>query len=154
MDTPKVVPISQAAVPAKKHRWLPVLTVLFLISYGLMTALIVQQGKTIESQRILIRELYRDASELQASRLKAQQDKVAEAQRHTQAPTTPAPANQNPSSQSSSQYPSTQAPAKQTPSSQAAQHQALKQTQKEPQFEMPSKPGTDLIDADRSLITI
>jgi len=56
------------AVPArpKKHNMLPVLVVLFLISYGLMTMLIIEQGRTIESQRALIHELYHDSAELAA----------------------------------------------------------------------------------------
>jgi len=62
--SPAVIP----AVPAqrKKHNMLPVLVVLFLISYGLMTMLIIEQGRTIESQRALIRELYHDSEELAA----------------------------------------------------------------------------------------
>ena len=59
------VPAVKTAAP-KKRGWLPVLTVLFLISYGLMTMLIVEQGQTIESQRALIRELFRDSTELSA----------------------------------------------------------------------------------------
>ena len=62
---PTAPPID-APVARKKHGWLPLLTVLFLISYGLMTMLIVEQGSTIESQRALIRELYRDSDELTA----------------------------------------------------------------------------------------
>jgi hypothetical protein len=64
-------------VPAapKKRGWLPLLTVLFLISYGLMTMLIVEQGATIESQRALLRELYRDSQELSALRTRALQEK-------------------------------------------------------------------------------
>jgi hypothetical protein len=75
-----------APIAPKKRGWLPLLTVLFLISYGLMTMLIVEQGATIESQRILIRELFRDSTELSAMR-KAQQDKnVADGQGHSQIP--------------------------------------------------------------------
>lgn len=51
---------------SKKHPFLPLLTVLFLISYGLMTMLIVEQGNTIESQRLLIRQLFSDSAELTA----------------------------------------------------------------------------------------
>jgi hypothetical protein len=145
-----------------------VLTVLFLISYGLMTMLIVEQGATIESQRALIRELFRDSTELSATRMKAQQEKnVADTQRHVQAPSakTQAPAAHNPSSQyPMTQYPSaqipssipsTQAPTKQTPSSQAVpQRRTLKETQKKPQFQMPSKPAPELVDDVRALITI
>ena len=62
------VPLIEAAA-RKKHEWLPLLTVMFLISYGLMTMLIVEQGQTIESQRVLMRELFRDSKELSAIRL-------------------------------------------------------------------------------------
>src|SRR6202161_2579798 len=49
-----VMPI---AVPKKKRSLLPLLTVLFVFSYGLMTMLIVEQGKTIQSQRNMIQVL-------------------------------------------------------------------------------------------------
>jgi hypothetical protein len=49
-----------------KHTLLPLLTVLFLISYGLMVMLIVEQGKTIDTQRYLIRSLFSDSSQLTA----------------------------------------------------------------------------------------
>lgn len=49
-----------------KHTMLPLLTVLFLISYGLMTMLVVEQGRTIDAQRTLIRQLFGDSSELTA----------------------------------------------------------------------------------------
>jgi hypothetical protein len=39
------------AVPKKKLSLLPLLTVLFAVSYGLMTVLIVEQGSTIQSPR-------------------------------------------------------------------------------------------------------
>ncbi len=143
-----VAPIDAPATP-KKRGWLPLLTVLFLISYGLMTMLIVEQGATIESQRALIRELFRDSTELSAIR-KAQQDaSFAEAQRNSQNPSAKmqSPITQNPSTQTK-QFPSTQAPLTQAPSSQAAQqHRVQKQSQK-PQFQMPSRPASDL--ADRS----
>ena len=37
---------------------LPVLTILFLVSYGLLTMLVVEQGRTIDSQRSLIQMLF------------------------------------------------------------------------------------------------
>jgi hypothetical protein len=49
-----------------KHTLLPLLTVLFVISYGLMVMLIVEQGKTIDTQRYLIRSLFSDSSQLTA----------------------------------------------------------------------------------------
>jgi hypothetical protein len=164
------VPTIATAVPAidvpaarKRRGWLPVLTVLFLISYGLMTMLIVEQGATIESQRALLRELYRDSEELSALRSKALQEKtVADSQSHTAATRTPvtqvpqAPMTQTPSTQIPSTIPSTQAPASAAPSSQAAQQRRTKnQTEKQkPQFQMPTKPASDLIDDPRNLNVI
>ncbi len=135
----------------KKHGWLPLLTVLFLISYGLMTMLIVEQGQTIESQRALIRELFRDSRELSAVK-KAQQESIQSPSAKTQAPTTHSRSSQIPSTQN----PSTQVPVTQAPSSQAgpqhgAQNRAAKQ---KPQVRMPSKQASDLVDDVRTLVTI
>jgi len=155
------VAVIQAPAAPKKRGWLPVLTALFLISYGLMTMLIVEQGQTIESQRALIRELFRDSTELSAVKLKAQQDRAGSLSAKTQAPEIQTPSIQTPSTQAqSSQTPSTQAQNSQAPSSQAgAQHgtkhgaQNQSATQK-PDFKMPSKPEPDLVDDVRTLNTI
>lgn len=140
------VPTSAAAKSARKHGWLPLLTVLFLISYGLMTMLIVEQGATIESQRVLIRDLFRDSAELSAFRTKAAQERAQAAAAKTQSPVT-----QN----SSSQNPSAQAQTKQAPSSQAApQPRSQSPAANQKQFQMPSKPASDLADERRALISI
>jgi hypothetical protein len=131
----KAVPIAPTT-PAKKRGWLPLLTILFLISYGLMTMLIVEQGRTIDSQRALIRDLFRDSTELSAVKARLLEE-------HAQA--------QNPSSQT----PSTQAPTKQAPSSQAETQQRPQiQVKPRSQFQMPSRPATDLQDGRRALKTI
>ena len=139
-----------AETPRKKLGWLPLLTVLFMFSYGLMTMLIIEQGQTIESQRALIRELFRDSSELSAVKMKA-----VEERNHAQA-LAQNPSSQNPSTQAPSmQAPSSQAPMKQAPSSQAApQQRAQNQVKPKANFQMPSKPAADLADHRRSLITI
>jgi hypothetical protein len=150
----------------KKRGWLPLLTVLFLISYALMTMLIVEQGQTIESQRALIQELFRDSTELSALR-RAQ---AVTAGQTVQAPTVKTPSAQIPSTQVPlNQTPSTQIQSKQTPSNQAPSNQALtkaapssqampqQQAQKQgkkPEFRMPSRPASDLADENRALITI
>jgi len=131
----------------KKQGWLPLLILLFLISYGLMTMLIVEQGQTIESQRTLIRDLFRDSTELSSIKVKIQQERAQSPSAKAQAPAIRIP---------STQIPMTQAPNAQIPSSQAgphhgAQNQAAKQ---KPQFRMPSKPASDLVDDVRTLITI
>jgi len=70
---------------------LPLLTVLFLISYGLMAMLVVEQGRTIDSQSYLIKELFRDSSELTGmksnlfQKQRAQAQAQAEANAHSQA---------------------------------------------------------------------
>ncbi len=147
----------------KKHVWLPVLVVLFLISYGLMTMLIVEQGRTIESQRVLIHELFKDSTELSAFKTKAQEER-AQAQSQiagAQNPSSQNPAMQTPSLQVPSnqalanQAPSTQAPAVQGPSSQAGARQLQKQTATpKSEVQMPSKQGSDIADSSRSLVTI
>ncbi|HKV82116.1 MAG TPA: hypothetical protein VJP02_28465 [Candidatus Sulfotelmatobacter sp.] len=130
-----------AETPRKKLGWLPLLTVLFMISYGLMTMLIVEQGQTIESQRALIRELFRDSTELSSVKMKAQTERNQAAQALAQNP--------------SSQNPSTQAPMRQAPSSQAGpQQRAQNQLKPKADFQMPSKPAADLADHRRALITI
>jgi hypothetical protein len=144
-----IAPID-ARPPRKKRGLLPLLTVLFCFSYGLMTMLIVEQGSTIESQRALIQELFRDSSELSAVKMKAQRDKNA---LRSQLPAAQAPSTQAPSTQA----PSTQAPSTQAqnpaPSSQAApaQNPAAKGKSK---FQMPSRPAADISDARRVLVTI
>ena len=140
-----------AETPRKKVGWLPLLTVLFMISYGLMTMLIVEQGQTIESQRALIRELFRDSTELSSVKMKAQTERNQAAQALAQNPS-----SQNPSTQApSSQAPSIQAPMRQAPSSQPGpQQRAQNRVKPKADFQMPSKPAADLADHRRSLITI
>jgi len=158
---PTVSAIDATAAP-KKRGWLPLLTVLFLISYGLMTMLIVEQGQTIESQRALIRELFRDSTELSAVKMKAAQDSAQSSPAKTEGRETQNPSSQNPSTQipstqtPSTHIPSAQAQSSQAPSSQAGpQHRAQNQSSKQkPDFKMPSKPAADLVDDVRTLITI
>jgi hypothetical protein len=167
------------AVPAspKKHNLLPVLVVLFLISYGLMTLLIVEQGRTIESQRALIHELFHDSQELAAMKGRTLPEGVAEVNRsaQTQAPSNQVASNQVASNQvqtPSLQAPSAQAPSTQVPSTHApstqVQSNKIPSTQAaprgrvqnrgaklpEPEFQMPSRPASDLADDRRALKTI
>jgi len=143
---PNVAP----AVSPKKHGLLPVLTVLFLISYGLMTMLIVEQGSTIESQRSLIHELLRDSNELAVTKGNATREKNSAGQRSGQ--------SQFPSAQDPAvQTPSTQGPLTQSPSSQVApQHQGetLSGKGQKQKFQLPARPASDLADARRALRTV
>ena len=170
-------------VRVKKHNMLPVLVVLFLISYGLMTMLIIEQGRTIESQRTLIHELYHDSAELAAVRSRTlQENAVVDSQNaltaqvpssgtpSRQIPSTQAQSNQTPSTQaqaSNTRTPSTQIPSGQipsaqmqsskTPSTQVAPRGRVKNRgakMPEPQFQAPSRPSADLADERRALRTI
>ena len=43
---------------------MPLLVLLFIVSYSILTALVFEQGRTIESQRSLIREMLKDSTQL------------------------------------------------------------------------------------------
>jgi hypothetical protein len=120
-----------------KHSLLPVLVVLFLISYALMTLLIIEQGTTISAQRWLIKELFVDSSQLTAMKGKAIQEHNAEAQAKAKA-----------EAQSKSQ---THAPSVQVPSEDRAKTES-KMHRSSPQH--PPKPATDAMDVRRTVVTI
>ena len=66
-DTVVAIPQAlPAPKPKRKHSLLPILITLFLVSYGLMCLLAVEQDRTIAAQRYLIRSLLGDSSELSA----------------------------------------------------------------------------------------
>jgi hypothetical protein len=119
---------------------LPILTVLFLISYGLMTLLIVEQGSTIQSQRTLIQQLIGDSTELAGLKGKAVQEQDAQP---AQATAPPAQAQQTPTVEA----PSTQATPSEKPH--AAQNKAHR-----PLPEKPPVPASDIADARRTLMSI
>jgi hypothetical protein len=145
------------AAPKKKGSLLPLLTVVFLASYGLMTLLIVEQGATIQSQRKLIQVLKIDSTELWTMKGKAlpqMQVAQAQAQRQTQ------PSTQTPSTHG--QGPLIQTPSTQTPSTQAVpQHHSqsrggkfAKPRSHAPQNQVPPMPASDLGDQSRTLISL
>ncbi|MFZ0814680.1 MAG: hypothetical protein WAM78_04135 [Candidatus Sulfotelmatobacter sp.] len=154
--------VTPIAVPKKKRSLMPLLTVVFLASYGLMTMLIVEQGTTIQAQHNLIQVLLVDSKELWAMKGKAVVDKAAQARAQSQAQgsVTQGPLTQVPMTQGQSpsiQAPSTQAPSTTTPSTQAApQNRSQSRTGKtaKPKTQLPPMPASDLTDQRRALITI
>ena len=150
------------AAPKKKGNLLPLLTIVFVASYGLMTMLIVEQGATIQSQRNLIQMLQSDSTQFWALKGKALHEKqmaLAEAQRQADSQNqTPLTHGQTPSTQT----PSTQTPSTQTPSTQAVpQHHSPSRTGKSakpqtqaPPTQVPPMPASDLGDQRRDLITL
>lgn len=53
---------------------MPLLVILFIVSYGILTMLVFEQGQTIESQRGLIREMLKDSTQLAAIKDKLARD--------------------------------------------------------------------------------
>jgi hypothetical protein len=66
---------------------LPLLVFLFFVCWGLMSMLIVEQGRTIESQRTLIRSLFQDSSQLSHLKGEIFQKQHAAAQAQAEAKT-------------------------------------------------------------------
>jgi outer membrane biosynthesis protein TonB len=64
---------------------LPILVVLFVISYSLLTLLVFEQGRTIQSQRALIQSLFQDSAELNHLKIQALQTQRAPAQAQAEA---------------------------------------------------------------------
>jgi len=125
-----------AAPAAKKNTFLPFLTVLFLVSYGLMTMLIVEQGRTIENQRAVMRDLLRDSEQL--ATLKAQ----ILAQRNQKNTFNPNALPQYRIPALPSDHPSSQA---------VPQHRAFSEKMQKPTVQ---RPASDLTNAMRALKTI
>jgi hypothetical protein len=117
-----------------KSRLLPTLIVLFLISYGLLTVLVMEQGRIIEVQRFLIGQLFGDS--IQLTTMKGRE--ILSRQRAAAA--TPAPAGPN----SQVQAPSTQ--------EKPQGKQSVKQQRPVPQ--KPPKNADDASDVRRVLVLI
>jgi hypothetical protein len=142
-DAVVAIPQAPPAPPKRKHTLLPVLIVLFLISYTLMCLLAVEQDRTIASQRWLIRSLLSDSSELSSIKGKMVQKRYADAQAQAKA-----------GSRSQAQTPLTQVPMTQDKPGAAAQssHNAGKARRT-----MPPKPPlgiSDIVDGRRIVKTI
>jgi hypothetical protein len=159
-----VIALAAPKTSKKRYSLLPVLTVLFVISYSLMTVLIVEQGSLIQSQGSVIKVLLRDSVELWGMKGKANADKqIAKAQGQTleQGPSTQPPAHsqspQIPAAQSpSNQTPSSQSSSTAAPSTQGVQQHATSRAGKaaKPGTQAPPIPAADLVDHRRALVTI
>jgi len=148
-DTVVAIPLAlPEPKPKRKYSLLPVLIVLFLISYGLMCLLAVEQDRTIASQRSLITSLLGDSTELSGLKGKLIQKQYAEAQAQAKA-----------GARSQAQTPSTQVPMTQvpmTPDKPGGTAQSSRNTGKA-QKAMPQKPPlgiADIVDGRRIVKTI
>ncbi len=125
---------------------LPALTILFVVSYGLLTMLVVEQGRTIDSQRDLIHMLFSDSVQLSGIRGKAIQKQQAEAQAHAQAQ------KKSPPAQAAPADPQAQSPSTQRPPASARNQSTSKIGRPLPQ--KPPKDSSDMPDERRTLISI
>jgi len=88
--------LTEQPIEAPKPRTLfPTLVVLFLLSYGLLTLLVVEQNRTIQAQRSLISQMFDDTVQLAHIRRMQKQQPAAQAQ----APASPRSQAQTPSAQ-------------------------------------------------------
>ncbi len=72
-----VIYSAEYAAPKSRTRpaaILPLLVILFVVSYCILTMLVFEQGQTIESQRSLIREMMKDSTQLAALKGKMARD--------------------------------------------------------------------------------
>jgi hypothetical protein len=128
--------------PKRKYSLLPLLVVVFLLSYGLMTLLIVEQSNTIESQRSTIQQLLDTKNQVAA--LQNQQTAQNQAAQVASAPTRAQDAEKVPVP-----APSTQA----VPSEKTSKAHSGAKAQR-PLPEKPPTPTSDIADERRSLMSI
>jgi hypothetical protein len=72
-----VIYSTECVAPKTKTRpgaMLPLLVILFIVSYGILAMLVYEQGKTIESQRTLLREMLKDSTQLASLKGKLARD--------------------------------------------------------------------------------
>ena len=113
---------------------MPLLVILFIVSYGILTMLVFEQGQTIESQRGLIREMLKDSTQLAALK-----DKMA----REESKQMPAP---SPSMQSQPRSAEPAVPAGDKPDKVTKQPGKSARAMKQ----VPGKPAADLEDVRRS----
>ena len=138
-----VIYSAQSEAPESKTRspLLPLLIVLFVISYAILTLLVVEQGRTIEVQRGLIREMLKDSTQLAALKGKLAREEAAAKSQGKPAPQTE---RQDPSGNKSKSG----SAANSAPS--APGNEAKRQGKSRTMKEVPETPAADLQDVRRS----
>ena len=134
------------AVTKPGRSLLPVLIILFLVSYSLLTMLVVEQGRTIDSQRGLIQMLFSDSVELTGLKGKENQRQQAEAEARAHAPKKSPPAPAAP------RTPQVQSPSPNPPQAGAKSQSTSKFARPLPQ--KPPKATSDQDDERRILVSI
>ena len=142
-----IVYSAECVASQKKSRpatLLPLLVILFIVSYGILTLLVFEQGRTIESQRFLIRGMLQDSTQLASLKGKLARDesnrshdKAAAQAEHKDADSGSRSAG-NPAAGAKGSDKQTKRPSKST--------RSMK--------EVPGKPASDLTDVRRSTRSI
>ena len=128
----------------RKRGLLPLLIVLFLISYALLTTLVVQQDRAIDAQRTLIHLLFKDSLHLSALK--------AELRKHQASPAQAAENSTHGKTRSSQipliQVPSAEVPSTQVPSNTTKAQAGTKTSRKsrKAQKQAPARPPAELTD--------
>ncbi len=133
---------SETLAPRTKSRpsaIMPLLVILFIVSYGILTMLVFEQGQTIESQRGLIREMLKDSAQLAAIKDKMAREDVKQSHGNAPAQAAPQPDSKNADSASAATSPKT-SDKKDSRSTKSAR--TMKQ--------VPGKPASDLEDVRRA----
>jgi hypothetical protein len=133
-----------AAPQKSRGALLPLLIILFVASYGILTMLVVEQGRTIEAQRGLLQEMLKDSTQLadlkgKMARAEAEQGQ-AKALAQMPAPTLKKDKEKAPANSSGNNG------ATKLPSNEAHRSGKSARTAKQ----LPEKPAEDLQDARRS----
>ena len=125
-----------AGMSRRKRTLLPLLIILFLISYGMLTKLVIDQDRTIDSQRTLIHLLFKDNLHLSALK-KAEGGSQAKASHGASSNSLQAPSSKLPIIQTPlNRVPSNNVSTNQVPSVKGPSTQAL--SGKDPLIQVPS----------------
>jgi hypothetical protein len=127
-------PQSEAPRKASSISLLPLLVVLFIVSYGILTLLVVEQGRTIEAQRSLVREMLKDSTQLAVLK-----GKLASEAKRSQEKAAAEPEEREPGSGNSTATPKKHDADPKRPGKSARSHKVI-----------PQKPAADLEDVRRS----
>src|SRR5713101_7257729 len=130
-----------AVAPKPRHTMLPLLVVLFLISYVLLTTLVVMQDRTIDSQRSLIHLLFSDNLRLVATKVGLHRDQATGSNQNTAT-------GRVPKQTSSSQVSAAQTPSAQVPVIQAKPQASAKsgRNARKAQKALPARPPVEMTD--------
>jgi hypothetical protein len=152
--------VSTTAGRKRKQTMLPLLVFLFVVSYGLLTTLVVFQDRTIDAQTDLIHLLFKESRRLnviaaaQKNQVLVEKQRGSQGSAHTQIPSSQVPKIQVPSSQVPTSQNATQIPSSQEKRQGSAkpgrnQHKAGRRSPFRPPAEV-----TDPSDMRRTLFSI